>query len=330
MSKISIIIPVYNTGEYLPKCIYSIIQQTYKDLEIIIIDDGSKKGTAEICDSLAKEDNRIIVYHKKNEGVSIARNFGIGKASGEYIGFVDSDDWIDFDMYENLIKKIKKFNVDMVMCDATTIFNDNSSEQDTFNTLSESKLITKEEINSQMLFEIAGSAWRCLYRRANLINYKIKFPSGLKFSEDRIFNLNAIGNSKRIYYLKKSLYNRYVRKGSAVNSYYPEMKNILERIDNESINVINRYWGDSYISSYWQSARGLYYACITNTFNYKSKKSLKEKYNEIKNITEYQPLIETILSHKNSDIRAQLIINKRILILCLLSFCINLRNKIRR
>ena len=95
--------------------------QTYKDIEVIIVDDGSCEETALICDEIAAKDNRIRLIHKKNEGVSIARNIGLSMVTGEYVGFVDSDDWIDADMFENLVREIEKYDADIVMCDATTV-----------------------------------------------------------------------------------------------------------------------------------------------------------------------------------------------------------------
>lgn len=108
---ISIIVPIYNIKEYLPRCVRSIIAQTYKNLEILLIDDGSTDGTGELCEELAKEDDRIRVFHKENGGSSSARNLGIDRAQGEYLGFVDSDDYIDSHMYEHLYEAIEKYNV---------------------------------------------------------------------------------------------------------------------------------------------------------------------------------------------------------------------------
>lgn len=108
---ISIIVPIYNIKEYLPRCVHSITAQTYKNLEILLVDDGSTDGTGELCDELAKEDARILVFHKENGGPSSARNFGIAKAQGEYLGFIDSDDYIDSSMYELLYEGIEKYNV---------------------------------------------------------------------------------------------------------------------------------------------------------------------------------------------------------------------------
>lgn len=113
---ISIIVPVYNVEKYLEKCLHSICEQTYKNLEIIVVDDGSTDGSGEICDLLAKEDKRIKVIHQPNAGLSAARNRGLDIASGEYIGFVDSDDWIDVDMYQFLYELLTAKKADISIC----------------------------------------------------------------------------------------------------------------------------------------------------------------------------------------------------------------------
>ena len=114
MAKISIIIPIYNVREYLAKCIESVINQTYQDIEIICVDDGSTDGSYEICEYYKKKDSRIKVVHKVNEGIVSARQTGLKIANGEYVGFVDGDDWIDEKMYESMIRTMEKSNVDMV------------------------------------------------------------------------------------------------------------------------------------------------------------------------------------------------------------------------
>lgn len=111
MPLITVIVPVYNIREYLPRCVRSITGQTYENLEILLVDDGSTDGTGELCDTLAGEDKRIQVYHKKNGGSSSARNLALEKARGEYVGFVDSDDYIEPHMYELLMNGIRKFNL---------------------------------------------------------------------------------------------------------------------------------------------------------------------------------------------------------------------------
>ena len=111
MPLITVIVPAYNIPEYLPRCIHSIMAQTYRNLEILLVDDGSTDGTAELCDRLAAEDSRIKVFHKENGGTSRARNLALEHASGEYVGFVDSDDSISPDMYEKLLWGVRTFQV---------------------------------------------------------------------------------------------------------------------------------------------------------------------------------------------------------------------------
>ena len=113
MPKISIIVPVYNVEKYLRKCVDSILNQTFKDFELILVDDGSIDTSGKICDEYNLKDNRIKVIHKENGGLSSARNAGLDIAQGEYIGFVDSDDWIELDMYEELYKICKENDTDV-------------------------------------------------------------------------------------------------------------------------------------------------------------------------------------------------------------------------
>lgn len=116
MDKISIIVPVYNVENYLPKCLDSIINQTYKNLEIIVIDDGSTDSSSVICDDYVILDKRIIVLHQENHGLSAARNLGIKIATGRFVGFVDSDDFINTEMFEKMFNRIIETCADVVMC----------------------------------------------------------------------------------------------------------------------------------------------------------------------------------------------------------------------
>ena len=131
---VSIIVPIYGVEEYLSKCIDSIINQTYKNLEIILVDDGSPDKCPDICDAFEKKDERIKVIHKKNGGLSDARNAGIDTAHGDYIVFVDSDDWIENTMVEHLLFACKKYNVEMATC-ARYITDGHSTRAVAFNIL---------------------------------------------------------------------------------------------------------------------------------------------------------------------------------------------------
>ena len=118
---ISVIVPVYNVEKYLEKCIDSIINQTYQNLEIILVDDGSTDGSGKICDEYSRKDNRIKVIHKENGGLSDARNIGIKNANGGLIGFIDSDDYITENMFEVLQKDLRKYNADISSCDIQNV-----------------------------------------------------------------------------------------------------------------------------------------------------------------------------------------------------------------
>ncbi|WP_418934934.1 glycosyltransferase family 2 protein [Haemophilus sp.] len=205
---ISIIVPVYNVEQYLEKCVDSIINQTYTNIEIILVDDGSTDSSGFLCDSLAKKDPRISVYHKENGGLSSARNFGIEKAHGAYLGFIDSDDYIDPDMYETLYNLIKKDNSDVAMCGLYNIYANNRDKQvDRIDTL----LVDKEEAIKIVLDGklTTISAVNKLYKKDIFNN--LKYDVG-KFYEDAFIivrlleqcNKISITNERKYYYYHRS------------------------------------------------------------------------------------------------------------------------------
>ncbi len=114
---ISVIVPVYNMEKYLEKCVKSILEQDYKDIELILVDDGSKDSSPQMCDEFAKQDGRVKVIHKENGGQGSARNMGLDIAKGEYISFIDSDDWVEYDMYSNLVNILEENNADLAICE---------------------------------------------------------------------------------------------------------------------------------------------------------------------------------------------------------------------
>lgn len=194
---ISVIVPIYNVEKYLDRCIESIVNQTYKNLEIILVDDGSPDNSPKMCDDWAKKDRRIIVIHKENGGLSDARNAGIDIAKGEYIGFVDSDDWIDKNMYKILYTNLIKYEADLSCCEIIRVKNENHSNFRRYNNKIE--LYTQEEymkiffkINSQKTVYYAPSK---LYKR-RLIEKNL-YPKGLT-SEDVVGTFKVLLNCERI------------------------------------------------------------------------------------------------------------------------------------
>jgi len=200
---ISIIVPVYNVESYLERCIDSIINQRHKNLEIILINDGSTDSSGKICDDYAKNDDRIKVYHIKNGGSSIARNYGIERSSGEYIGFVDSDDWIKPEMYHELIKFALKHKLKVVECShikASDVKLKNNLENNEIRGKIESRDIALKRIINNKRFAV----WRRLYHKSVIENrYFIKniLHQDVYYTVDILNEVNQIGFIENKYYV---------------------------------------------------------------------------------------------------------------------------------
>ena len=250
MVKISIIVPVYNCAPYLSRCLDSLLAQTLPDLQIILVDDGSTDGSGTICNQYAGKDQRITVIHQKNAGVSAARNAGLDIAAGAYIGFVDADDWVAPHMFSALYENAHATNAQIVMCDAITAWEDGRQEPDTIPLLTENRVLAKSDIFPELLRLMAGSACRCLYRANLLSGYQIRFPENLKFSEDRIFNLQAMGIADTISYLKQGFYFRFIRPGSATTSIHTDLFTVQHRAYLRAEELLLAHWGEAYLPIY--------------------------------------------------------------------------------
>ena len=214
---ISIIIPVYNVLPFLDKCVDSVISQHYRDLEIILVDDGSTDGSGERCDEYSKKDNRIKVIHKKNGGLSDARNAGIDVAQGDFITFIDSDDFILPDYIEYLYNLIEKNDAAMSVCQVT--FVDENDKQLSTGGVAVDKVVSGNE-NCMKAFltdtAIDTPAWRKLYR-TSLFSTGIRYPVG-RYHEDVFTTYRLIAKCNRISIGSKPLYAYRQRTGSIVNS----------------------------------------------------------------------------------------------------------------
>lgn len=228
---ISIIIPVYNVEQYIERCIDSVLLQTYKNLEIILIDDGSTDKSSKICDEYAKKDSRIKVIHKENGGVSSARNAGLDVATGEYIGFVDSDDYIDSNMYECLINSITNNKCDIVICGFHEVFG--GVIKDVAICESETSISVREGIVKLIEDDTyKGYLWNRLYKRELFDG--VKFPEMIVL-EDMYVNHLVFEKSKKIHLLDKTLYS-YIRRENSVT---------LKRRTKTEVTIF-RYHMDSY------------------------------------------------------------------------------------
>jgi glycosyltransferase involved in cell wall biosynthesis len=205
---ISVIVPVYKVEKYLEKCIESIIKQTYTNLQIILVDDGSPDNCGKICDEYAKKDSRIEVIHKINGGLSDARNVGINRANGRYIGFVDSDDYIKEDMYEKLINLIKEYDADISICNLYDVIDGKEYVRNKDNGIHEYSRI---DILKEILLDknIQSYAWNKLYKKE--LFDEIKYPIGKKYEDIGttfyLFekcNKIVVTSEPEYYYLKRA------------------------------------------------------------------------------------------------------------------------------
>ena len=212
---ISIIVPIYNVEKYLTKCIDSLISQTYQDVEIILVDDGSHDESARICDEYANKDLRIKVIHKQNGGVSSARNAGLAIAKGEYIGFVDPDDWVSLTMYEDMLTVIKdNSEVDLVICGYDYVKEDGNTDR--FYRTREDELLLQKEMMSRMSDlppTVRHGVVNKLFRK-NVIG-AMQFDESLHSSEDVLFVTQYVEKINSAVFVHKPLYMNLIRDGSA-------------------------------------------------------------------------------------------------------------------
>ena len=230
MTKVSVIIPVYNVEKYIPECLDSVLNQTFKDIEIICINDCSTDGSFNILKKYAQKDKRIrVIDFLKNQGVSIARNTGIEEASGDYIAFLDPDDWWELYLIEKAINKIQKDNTDIVLfCHNEFINNELVPKVEK---IAEIQDIINGADFTKYIYNVAILAWDKLYKAELLKNERIRFTEHLHPTEDVIFALEVFSKKPKVSYMTKCFYNyRIKRKGSAMNNYCRLITNQIEAL----------------------------------------------------------------------------------------------------
>lgn len=237
---VSIIVPVYKVEYWLPKCIKSLLAQTYKNIEIILVDDGSPDKSGQICDKFAKKDSRIKVIHKENGGVSSARNAGIDAAEGEYICFVDSDDWLSEDAIETLYAEFLKNNVQIAIANMITVGKRNGL----FRIVNKERIISFNDPDNLFLdlyqeVSLSGLLGK-LFSGKIIKNNEIFFKEGMKFGEDVLFLLECFKNCSAISLIEKPIYyyNRLVSE-SAITRYYPELTDWLLALTEARRDLVN-------------------------------------------------------------------------------------------
>lgn len=217
MPKISVIVPVYKAEAYLHRCVDSLLAQTFQDFEILLVDDGSPDRSGEICDEYARQDSRVHVFHKENGGVSSARQYGMNKALGEYTIHADPDDWVEPTMLEELYKKAKDEDADMVICD----FYVDEREGVRYQSQNPSDLNART-VCCELFKQLHGSSWNKLLRRKCFLQYGIAYPLELSYCEDLYVNAILLQYNLRVSYLAKAFYHydQYINANSLVHKPY--------------------------------------------------------------------------------------------------------------
>lgn len=214
--KISIIIPFYNAAAYIEKCVRSVMNQTLREIEIILVNDGSTDNSLSVIKSLAAEDERLLVFNTVNKGVSAARNIGLENTKGEFIGFADADDWMEPGMYEQLYSAVKKNDCDWAVCNVNVI------EEDRFIKTRfslEDKVIDiragrTTELQQLMWFKYDNANWNKLYSSAVIARHQLRFKEKMNLWEDLLFNLFYLQFASKMVLLSQPLYNYRIHNAS--------------------------------------------------------------------------------------------------------------------
>lgn len=235
--KISVIVPAYNAEKYLYRCVDSVLKQTFFDFELLLVDDGSTDGTAAICDTYSSMDSRVRVFHKENGGVSSARNLGIDNAQGEWITFVDSDDWIEYNAFEKFID----YNDGDLIVGAMKFENSQTiavlSEE---NTLIEGDTLW-QQLTGNIDHSLISGPWCKLFKRKIIVEKQIRFNEALCFAEDNVFvksyliHISRIRNVNVLCYhyqdIGDDIYVKYSKSFIPILNYFYEILKVYEEIE---------------------------------------------------------------------------------------------------
>ena len=335
--KISIIIPVYNVEKYLEQCLDSIINQTYKNIEVLLIDDGSTDNSANICDEYAKRDPRFIVFHQKNSGVSRARNLGLDNISGDYVMFVDSDDWLELNACEVLMETIIKSKSEIVVFNFYNEYEKYSEKNKLFkfdnkdnnlNRRIQAKVLAPSLIIPNFDVQFIGYTWNKIIKSSLAKKNKFMFEKMQAIYEDGLYYYELFEYAKNIYLCNEYLYHYRILQNSAVRRYNNDFVKISDEIYKKIKSFEKKHKNDSF---YKQS---LYVRVINNFCNmlnlYVNNKNHKISFFErkkiIKNELTKQQYIESLKNINTANLNKKLRIYHRFLKLKLYSVVIIINN----
>lgn len=290
MMQVSVVVPVYKVAPYVEECARSLMRQTFRDIEVFLVDDGSPDNAGEICDRVAKEDARIHVIHQKNQGVSVARNAGMAQAQGKWICFVDGDDFLPDDAIEKLLKKAEETECDICIGDYHVVWEKKPMEGTSFILNKQTDRFTFDElIENCMLGNLKednvtciGVPWAKLYRRSFLEEKQLTYLPGLKRNQDVLFNLYCFAATDKIVYCRAPVCNYRVWENSAVNKYSPNYTNTANHILQEFEKFFQLHDPQNRLREFYERrALFMYYECLRlQLFHPQRKDSLLNRWPE--------------------------------------------------
>lgn len=239
MKTVSIIIPVYNVEKYLAECLDSVINQTYSNLQIIVIDDGSTDSSGQICDEYASKDNRITVIHQVNAGAANAKNTGLDNVKGDYVTFVDSDDWVELNWIETMVNAMEKYDVDVVECRFDKVYVNTSELRGNYK---DGEILSTFEYFKQYNENwLSAIFWNKLFKAS--LTKDIRFRKERRCIDDEFYTYKVVSNAEKMARVSDVLYHYRQRKSSAVNN----EKHALQITDDSLEVLIERYkWITNY------------------------------------------------------------------------------------
>ena len=330
MPVISIVVPIYNTGKYLYACLESIINQTFTDIEIILINDGSTDNCQLVINEFLKKDSRIISVEQENQGQSIARNNGILIAKGKYLGFVDADDVLDINMMKKMYELAEKENLDLVVCGVEVIFNSTNSSKYINNCNKSHIVLNGKEFDSfiKKYYLDSGylaSACNKLYKREIIINSNILFEDYRTLQkEDELFNLYFLSFTKSVGFINEPLYKYFRRDGSSSTTVKKDSLNRYIKY----LNTLERFIltnGFSFMTNL------LYYKYLStineifSVYNYKEKITLNDIHLVIHSYIKITGLIEKSNRVKINDLMSVMRMNKKNVIFIVYYFLLKIK-----
>jgi len=304
LAKVTIVVPIYNVEKYIKRCIDSLINQTFEDFEVILINDGSTDGSGAICDEYKKIDKRINVIHTLNQGSGEARNLGMEKATGDYIYFCDPDDWIELNLIEDNYKLASKNNADIIIFGVNNYMYNSKNNSYIYvgnRGVTSENLPFRQEFPKLYKGGVASAVWNKLYKLSYLKQNNCKFPRYTQ-GQDWSFNLLVYRDVNNVIYNNKSYYN-YVKyeNNTAVTRYNKDKPYIRERLFKEFKSLLD-YWAidkKCYQELLYKCLLGEVLSELRNNFHLDAPDNFNEKYKKSKKLLNDKQVVEIIGGYKN-------------------------------